>query len=175
MYRDKERYRQPRKAWLSIQVRGGRQSTPTSSPTLALTRHPSISSLRLRFAACGKRRPEATRQFRNLASGERLASAVSYRISTGGRFFVLHEPSLWPAPGLVDTRLSKSRLHLELHGASVADCRVSAFSIVEAIYDSSEPTEGKFQFGFGVGSSRTTQRPRSHSSMGYPWPLALPF
>ena len=25
VYRDKERYRQPRKAWLSIQVRGGRQ------------------------------------------------------------------------------------------------------------------------------------------------------
>ena len=40
--------------------------------------------------------------------------------------------AFWPAPGLVDTRLSYSRLHLELHGASVADCRVSAFSIVEA-------------------------------------------
>ena len=39
----------------------------------------------------------------------------------------------WPAPGSVDTRLSQSRLHLELHGAFVTDCRVSAFSIVEAL------------------------------------------
>src|SRR5580700_2828864 len=39
---------------------------------------------------------------------------------------------VWPAPGSVDGILSSSRLHLELHGAPVADCRMSAFSIVEA-------------------------------------------
>src|SRR5260370_1865179 len=37
-----------------------------------------------------------------------------------------------PALGWVDPHRSKPRLHLELRGASVADCRVSTFSIVEA-------------------------------------------
>src|ERR1700728_707449 len=39
----------------------------------------------------------------------------------------------WPAPGLDDTCLSYSGLSLELHGADVADCRVPAFGIVEAL------------------------------------------
>ena len=38
----------------------------------------------------------------------------------------------WPAPGSVDTRLSLSGLHFEFHGSRVADCRVSAISVVEA-------------------------------------------
>ena len=38
----------------------------------------------------------------------------------------------WPAPGLVDTRLSESRLHFELHGAQISDRRVPAFRIIEA-------------------------------------------
>src|ERR1700733_8206683 len=40
---------------------------------------------------------------------------------------------VWPAPGLDDTCLSYSGLSLELHGADVADCRVPAFGIVEAL------------------------------------------
>jgi hypothetical protein len=40
---------------------------------------------------------------------------------------------MWPASGLDDNRLSKSGLSLELLGAHVADCRVPAFSIVEAL------------------------------------------
>ncbi len=39
---------------------------------------------------------------------------------------------LWPAPGLVDTRLSESRLHFELYGAQISDRRVPAFRIIEA-------------------------------------------
>ena len=38
----------------------------------------------------------------------------------------------WPAPGLVDTRLSESRLHFELYGAQISDRRVPAFRIIEA-------------------------------------------
>ena len=40
--------------------------------------------------------------------------------------------SVWPAPGLVDTRLSESRLHFELYGAQISDRRVPAFRIIEA-------------------------------------------
>src|SRR5271168_5499426 len=39
---------------------------------------------------------------------------------------------VWPAPGSVDTRLSESRLHFELHGAQISDRRVPAFRIIEA-------------------------------------------
>src|SRR5271168_3515388 len=39
---------------------------------------------------------------------------------------------VWPAPGSVDTRLSESRLHFELHGTQISDRRVPAFRIIEA-------------------------------------------
>src|SRR5207245_6760801 len=39
----------------------------------------------------------------------------------------------WPASGLDDTQLSKSGLPLELHRAQIADRRVSAFRVVEAL------------------------------------------
>src|SRR5204863_5785273 len=41
--------------------------------------------------------------------------------------------SLWPAPGLDDTQLSKSGLPLELHRAQITDRRMSAFRVVEAL------------------------------------------
>src|SRR5262249_39515922 len=41
--------------------------------------------------------------------------------------------SLWPAPGLDDTQLSKSGLPLELHRAQITDRRVSTFRVVEAL------------------------------------------
>src|SRR5262249_52460080 len=41
--------------------------------------------------------------------------------------------SLWPAPGLDDTQLSKSGLPLELHRAQVTDRRVSTFRVVETL------------------------------------------
>src|SRR5262245_62823602 len=41
--------------------------------------------------------------------------------------------SVWPAPGLDDTQLSKSGLPLELHRAQITDRRVSAFRVVEAL------------------------------------------
>jgi hypothetical protein len=39
----------------------------------------------------------------------------------------------WPAPGLDDTQLSKSSLHLELHRAQITDRRMSASRVVEAL------------------------------------------
>jgi hypothetical protein len=39
----------------------------------------------------------------------------------------------WPVPGLVDSRLSYTRLPLELHRALVSDRRVPASGIVEAL------------------------------------------
>ena len=41
--------------------------------------------------------------------------------------------AVWPAPGLYDTQLSKSGLLLELHSAQIANGRVPAFGIVEAL------------------------------------------
>jgi hypothetical protein len=47
---------------------------------------------------------------------ERLVSFVAQLIGLERRSFLAAMRAIWPAPGSVDTRLSESRLHFELHG-----------------------------------------------------------
>jgi hypothetical protein len=46
-----------------------------------------------------------------------LGAFVSDERKVESLYYVRYITDEWPAPGLVDTRLSESRLHLELHGA----------------------------------------------------------